>query len=161
MCASAPRSISSYAQKFGQDTAIPSLQLCIENVDQAGGCSYGYSCVYTDSISWSAPDQPLPMVRDPRTVFDMLFGVGATPQDRAERRQEDRSILDWINQDVARLRNTLGSVRSRAARTTISTTSARSSGGFSASRRRTAPASRVSCRARPSACPTRSKSTSS
>ena len=85
-----------YAQKFGQDTAIPSMQLCIENVDQAGGCSYGYSCVYTDSISWASPTEPLPMVRDPRTVFDMLFGVGATPQDRAERRKEDRSIIDWI-----------------------------------------------------------------
>ncbi|HXG90720.1 MAG TPA: DUF1552 domain-containing protein [Vicinamibacterales bacterium] len=97
-----------YAQKFGQDTAIPSLQLCIENVDQAGGCSYGYSCVYTDSISWAAPDEPLPMVRDPRTVFDMLFGVGTTPKDRAERRSEDRSILDWITQDMSRLRNTLG-----------------------------------------------------
>src|SRR4029453_8423821 len=99
-----------YAQKYGEDTAIPSMQLCIENVDQAGGCSYGYSCVYTDSISWSAPDQPLPMVRDPRAVFDLLFGVGATPQDRAERRKEDRSILDWIGQDVSKLRNTLGAV---------------------------------------------------
>jgi hypothetical protein len=97
-----------YAQKYGQDTAIPSLQLCIENVDQAGGCSYGYSCVYTDSISWASPSEPLPMVRDPRTVFDMLFGVGATPQDRAERRREDRSILDWITEDMTRLRNTLG-----------------------------------------------------
>jgi hypothetical protein len=46
-----------YAQRNGQSTAIPSMQLCIENVDQAGGCSYGYSCTYTDSISWSAPDQ--------------------------------------------------------------------------------------------------------
>ena len=97
-----------YAQKFGQDTAIPSMQLCIENVDQAGGCSYGYSCVYTDSISWASPEEPLPMVRDPRTVFDMLFGVGATPRDRAERRREDRSILDWIAEDMTRLRNTLG-----------------------------------------------------
>ena len=44
-----------YAQKFGQDTPIPSMQLCIENVDQSGGCSYGYSCAYTDSISWAAP----------------------------------------------------------------------------------------------------------
>ncbi len=43
-----------YAQKNGQTTAIPSMQLCIENVDQAGGCSYGYSCTYTDSISCSA-----------------------------------------------------------------------------------------------------------
>jgi hypothetical protein len=97
-----------YAQQYGQDTAIPSMQLCIENVDQAGGCSYGYSCVYTDSISWASPTAPLPMVRDPRSVFDMLFGLGATPQDRAERRSEDRSILDWITQDASRLRNTLG-----------------------------------------------------
>src|SRR5213078_1334255 len=43
-----------YAQKFGQDTPIPSMQLSIENVDQAGGCVYGYSCVYTDTISCSA-----------------------------------------------------------------------------------------------------------
>ena len=86
------------------------MQLCIENVDAAGGCSYGYSCVYTDSISWKSPTEPLPMVRDPRTVFDMLFGVGATPQDRAARRAEDRSILDWITQDMTRLRNTLGPV---------------------------------------------------
>ncbi len=97
-----------FAQKYGQDTAIPSLQLCIENVDQAGGCSYGYSCVYTDSISWASPEEPLPMVRDPRAVFDMLFGVGATPKERAERRSEDRSILDWIREDMSRLRNTLG-----------------------------------------------------
>jgi hypothetical protein len=97
-----------FAQKYGQDTPIPSLQLCIENVDQAGGCSYGYSCVYTDSISWASPTDPLPMVRDPRAVFDMLFGVGATAQDRRERRAEDRSILDWIAGDMSRLRNTLG-----------------------------------------------------
>lgn len=97
-----------YAQRFGQETPIPSVQLCIENVDQAGGCSYGYSCVYTDSISWASPTDPLPMVRDPRTVFDMLFGVGATPEERAARRAEDRSILDWIVEDMTRLRNTLG-----------------------------------------------------
>jgi uncharacterized protein DUF1552 len=98
-----------YAQKYGQDTPIPSMQLCIENVDQAGGCSYGYSCVYTDSISWSSPTQPLPMVRDPRVVFDQLFGVGATPAERAERRAEDRSILDWIGASVGRLKKDLGS----------------------------------------------------
>src|SRR5712675_1631089 len=67
-----------YAQQFGQDTPIPSMQLSIENVDQAGGCTYGYSCIYTDTISWSSPTQPLPMIRDPRVVFDQLFGVGAT-----------------------------------------------------------------------------------
>ncbi len=97
-----------YAQRFGQDTAIPSMQLCIENVDAAGGCSYGYSCTYTDSISWAAPDKPLPMIRDPRVVFDQLFGVGATPQERAERRSEDRSILDWLGTATARLNKGLG-----------------------------------------------------
>jgi len=97
-----------FARKYGQDTPIPSMQLCIENVDQAGGCSYGYSCVYTDSISWASPTQPLPMVRDPRVVFDQLFGVGATPAERAERRSEDRSILDWIASSVGRLTKDLG-----------------------------------------------------
>ena len=97
-----------YAQRFGQDTPIPSMQLCIENVDAAGGCSYGYSCVYTDTISWASPSEPLPMIRDPRTAFDQLFGVGATADERAERRAEDRSILDWISQDLARLKHSLG-----------------------------------------------------
>jgi Protein of unknown function (DUF1552) len=97
-----------YAQRFGQETAIPSMQLCIEAVDQAGGCSYGYSCVYTDTISWASETQPLPMIRDPRFAFDQLFGVGATPQDRAERRREDQSILDSISAAASRLRNTLG-----------------------------------------------------
>jgi len=97
-----------YAQKFGQETPIPSMQLCIEAVDQAGGCSYGYSCVYTDTISWSGPNQPLPMIRDPRTAFDQLFGVGATPQERAERRAEDKSILDLIASQLSRLNKELG-----------------------------------------------------
>ena len=97
-----------YAQKFGQDTAIPSMQLCIENVDQAGGCFYGYSCAYTDSISWASPTEPLPMIRDPRAVFDQLFGVGATPEARARRRQRDRSILDWVTDSVGQLKGTLG-----------------------------------------------------
>jgi hypothetical protein len=77
-------------------------------VDQAGGCSYGYSCVYTDSISWASPTDPLPMMRDPRVVFDQLFGVGATPGERRERRVEDKSILDWLGTAVARLNKDLG-----------------------------------------------------
>jgi hypothetical protein len=96
------------AQKFGQETPIPSMQLCIENVDQAGGCFYGYSCAYTDSISWASPSEPLPMVRDPRLVFDQLFGVGATPEARAARRRRDRSILDFVTESAHRLSNTLG-----------------------------------------------------
>ena len=97
-----------FAGKYGQETPIPSMQLCIENVDQSGGCSYGYSCAYTDSISWASPSQPLPMIRDPRLVFDQLFGVGATPAERKERRAEDRSILDWLGTSVNRLKKDLG-----------------------------------------------------
>ena len=77
-------------------------------MDQAGGCFYGYSCAYTDSISWATPNDPLPMIRDPRAVFDQLFGVGATPEARARRRRRDRSILDWVTQSVSDLRKTLG-----------------------------------------------------
>jgi len=97
-----------FASRHGQETPIPSMQVCIENVDQSGGCSYGYSCAYTDSISWASPSQPLPMIRDPRVVFDQLFGVGATPAERRERRDEDRSILDWLGSSVNRLKKDLG-----------------------------------------------------
>jgi uncharacterized protein DUF1552 len=93
-----------YASKFGQDTPIPSMQLSIENVDQAGGCTYGYSCIYTDTISWASPTQPLPMVRDPRVVFDQLFGVGATKEERAANLKADKSILDWVTAQISQLR---------------------------------------------------------
>ena len=97
-----------YAQRFGQDTPVPSMQLCIENVDQSGGCAYGYACVYTDTISWASPTEPLPMVRDPRAAFDMLFGVGATPEQRAAHRRTNKSILDWVTAEVTKLRRDLG-----------------------------------------------------
>ena len=97
-----------YVQKFGKDTPIPSMQLSIEPVDQSGGCAYGYACVYTDTISWAAPDTPLPMIRDPRTVFEQLFGSGGTPEQRAQRRATDRSILDLLSSQMAGLRKSLG-----------------------------------------------------
>jgi hypothetical protein len=97
-----------FAQKYGQETPMPSMQLCVENVDQSGGCFYGYSCAYTDSISWKTPEEPLPMIRDPRAVFDQLFGIGATPEARAARRKRDRSILDWVTQSSNQLKQQLG-----------------------------------------------------
>ena len=102
-----------YASQFGQSTPLPSMQFCIENLDQAGGCTYNYSCAYTDSISWGSPSEPLPMIRDPRVAFDMLFGAGGSPEERAERRATRRSILDWILTDVAEVRNELGAVDRR------------------------------------------------
>jgi hypothetical protein len=97
-----------FARQFGQDSPIPSMQLCIENVDQAGGCSYNYSCVYTDTISWASPTEPLPMIRDPRAVFDQLFGLGTTPAARQARRRDDRSILDFVAESVRELQGRLG-----------------------------------------------------
>ena len=92
-----------YANKFGQDSPIPSMQLCIENVDQAGGCAYGYSCVYTDMISWASPTEPLPMTRDPRMAFDQLFGAGGSTSERASRRRATSSVLDYVTGQVADL----------------------------------------------------------
>jgi hypothetical protein len=97
-----------YAQRFGQNTPIPSMQLCIEPVDRAGGCAYGYSCVYTDTISWASPTEPLPMIRDPRVAFDQLFGAGGTPNERAARMRTTGSILDWITGRVSELQRELG-----------------------------------------------------
>jgi hypothetical protein len=97
-----------HAQRFGQDTPIPSMQLCIENIDQAGGCAYGYTCAYTDSISWSSPTTPLPVTRSPRVAFEQLFGVGGTAAERAARTRTDASILDWMSRRVAQLKRDLG-----------------------------------------------------
>ena len=96
-----------YARRFGQDTPIPSLQLAIES-DDTGGCHYGYACVYMGPISWASPTRPLPMIRDPRTVFDELFGGGGTAAQREARERADRSILDWITAEVVKLKTDLG-----------------------------------------------------
>ena len=158
----ASRSIRSTRRSFGQDTPIPSMQLCIENVDQSGGCSYGYSCAYTDSISWASPDAAA--ADDPRPARRCSISCSASaprPASARERRAEDRSILDWLTAIGRAAEERARRRRSRAARTTTSTTSARSSGASRRSRRTTAAASRASCPARRSACPIRSPSTSS
>jgi hypothetical protein len=96
------------ARRIAGDTAIPSMQLCIENLDQAGGCDYNYGCAYTDTISWASPTEPLPMIRNPRVAFDLLFGAGNNNSDRATRRKASQSILDWITGDLNALKKQLG-----------------------------------------------------
>lgn len=102
-----------HAHKYGQDTLLPSMQLGIEPTDKGGGCGYNYSCAYTDLISWASPTQPLPMIRNPRTAFDMLFGAGGSDEDRAQRRKLHSSILDWVMSDVATMKAGLGAVDRR------------------------------------------------
>jgi hypothetical protein len=96
------------ARRIGGGAAIPSMQLCIENLDQAGGCYYNYACAYTDTISWASPSEPLPMIRNPRAAFDLLFGAGKDNADRVVRRQANSSILDWIMSETAGLKRQLG-----------------------------------------------------
>lgn len=96
------------ANKIGQDTLLPSLQLAIEDPGaNSSNCGEGYSCAYTNSISWASPTQPLPMELNPQVVFERLFGDGSTAQERAERREQDRSLLDSVTRSLNRLKKDL------------------------------------------------------
>ncbi len=99
-----------HANRFGRETVMPSLQLSIESTNKGGGCDYNYSCSYTDSISWSSPTTPLPMIRSPRTAFEALFGAGGTVKERTIRRRMHRSILDWITVELGDMKRQLGAV---------------------------------------------------
>jgi hypothetical protein len=96
------------AQKIGQETLLPSLQLAIEDPGaNTGICGWGYSCAYSNSISWAAPNKPLPHEINPMVVFEHLFGDGSTPEERAARRETNASILDGVSTKVSRLQKML------------------------------------------------------
>src|SRR5438552_14903591 len=99
------------ARKIGQDTLLPSLELAIEDYSGlVGSCDVGFSCTYMNTISWRTPTTPMPMEINPRVVFDRMFGDGATPQQRRQRIERERSILDAVNDQIRRLQGGLGSV---------------------------------------------------
>ena len=86
------------AQKIGGDTLLPSLQIGLEDPGaNSTSCGEGYSCVYTNTISWQAPDRPLPMEINPQTIFERMFGDGSSPELRKARREQQASILDSVN----------------------------------------------------------------
>jgi len=98
------------AQKIGQETLLPSLQLAVEDPGaNASNCGEGYSCVYTNTISWQTPVRPMPMQVNPQVVFERLFGDGGTAEERAVRREQQRSILDSVTGSLARLESKVGS----------------------------------------------------
>ena len=98
------------AEAIGQTTPLPSLEIGLEDVRMVGGCDSGYSCAYSNTISWSSPTTPLPYENNPRRVFERLFGDGETtdPEARAIRLRQDRSLLDFVLDDTQRLAPTLG-----------------------------------------------------
>lgn len=96
------------AQKLGQDTLLPSIQLAIEDPGaNTGICGWGYSCAYSNSISWASPTKPLPHEINPMVVFEHLFGDGSTPDERVARRQASGSILDAVTAKVGKLQKVL------------------------------------------------------
>src|SRR5213594_277153 len=93
------------AEKIGQETLLPSMQLGVEDPGaNSSNCGEGYSCAYTNSISWSTPTTPLPMELNPQLVFEHMFGHGGTAEERAARRQDDRSILDSLVKSLSRFK---------------------------------------------------------
>ena len=97
------------AKKIGQETLLPSLQLALEDPGaNSSNCGEGYSCTYSNTISWASPTEPLPMELDPQIVFERLFGSGGTDRERAERREERRSILDSVIASLEDFERNLG-----------------------------------------------------
>jgi hypothetical protein len=103
------------ARQFGQSTQLASLELALDSRGNAGQCSAGYSCVYTNTISWRTPTTPLTPESNPRLVFERLFGDSSSTDAAARRTriERDRSILDSVTQKVADIKRTVG-VQDRA-----------------------------------------------
>jgi hypothetical protein len=86
------------AAKIGTQNLLPSVQMAVEDPGaNSSNCGEGYSCVYTNTISWESPTRPLPMEINPQTLFERMFGDGSSPQMRKMRRERQASILDSVN----------------------------------------------------------------
>jgi hypothetical protein len=98
------------ARQMAKSTQFASLEIGIEEPYLAGSCDSGYSCAYTNTISWRSPTTPNPVEISPRAVFERLFGDGGTtdPAVRLKRSQQDRTILDYVSADLARMQPGLG-----------------------------------------------------
>jgi len=99
-----------YAQHLGDATMLSSLELGIDPASLLGSCDIGYSCAYTNGISWMNPNVPLPVTANPRDVFERLFGDGDAldAQSRLAQARRQISILDFVRDDTQRLSGRLG-----------------------------------------------------
>jgi hypothetical protein len=97
------------AEAIGQDTVFPSLEVATEDhTALVGSCAPGYSCAYANTLAWKTPTTPLPMEINPRALFERLFGDGDTVDQRLARIREDRSILDFVVNDLKDLQQGIG-----------------------------------------------------
>src|SRR4030095_1919496 len=98
------------ARQFARETQVASLELAMDAPANAGACSGNLSCVYTHTLSWRSPTQPLPVEYNPRAVFEKLFGDTGSPDLRARemRLRQHKSILDSVNEKLTGLKHELG-----------------------------------------------------
>src|SRR5213595_594780 len=96
------------AQRIGQETQLPSLELAMDFLQVVGQCDNGYACVYQNNLSWSSPTTPLPAEAHPRMVFETLFGEGGSMAERRGALRKKASLLDAFGDDLARLGRELG-----------------------------------------------------
>jgi hypothetical protein len=97
------------ARQAGQDTVFPSLELATEDfTGYIGGCTPGFSCTYMNTLCWATATTPLPMEINPRVAFERMFGRSGSSAQRNARQREDRSILDSVRADAAKLSINLG-----------------------------------------------------
>jgi hypothetical protein len=104
------------AQRVGAQTRFGSLELGCEEGIQGGNCDNGYSCAYSNSLSWRTPSAPNPPEVRPRAVFERLFGGADVERDPVKRKRTekyDRSVLDFVLEEANRLRGGLGSTDRR------------------------------------------------
>ncbi|MFM7752268.1 MAG: DUF1552 domain-containing protein, partial [Opitutaceae bacterium] len=96
------------AQQIGRETRLPSLELSMDMMQTTGQCDNGFACVYQNNLSWSSPTTPLPSEAHPRVVFERLFGEGGGAEERRAALRKRSSLLDWVGEDISRLRRELG-----------------------------------------------------
>ena len=96
------------ADVLGKNTSLRSLELTTDSNFTVGNCENGYSCTYQNSTSWRSPTTPLYHERDPRAVFQRLFGDGGSVEARLAQMQTDRSILDSVTDSINQLERKLG-----------------------------------------------------
>ena len=105
------------ADKIGRDTVFKSIEVATEDfTGYIGGCDPGYACAYFNTLAWRSETEPLPMEINPRNLFERMFGRPGTAAQRLERMHTGRSILDSVQEDLARLQRDVGSAGSLAAR---------------------------------------------